>query len=285
MGGSHSCFPSPLDKINTLRRHRHGQSKIQRYQINKNNNAININRASEDELMKLPGITRPLAQEILYHRQSKDGFKHVDELLQISGMQPTVFEQIQSDISVPSPPASRLDADHRSEPIHLNCATYDQLLTVPGLTPILVERIVQRRERKGPFRFVEDLLKVKGIDYIVLARLRTYVTVDDHRPMRVSVSESSLLQSNLNPIYPTLTRQTANATTDSLSMASLLLETLPPELQTILLLSPPQRPSTCTIDETKSVRFASWNLQQLTTEKVQNPGVREVICRIILEHQ
>ncbi|CAF1475311.1 unnamed protein product [Adineta steineri] len=31
-------------------------------------------------------------------------------------------------------------------------------------------------------------------------------------------------------------------------------------------------------------RFASWNLQQLTNEKVQNPGVREVVCRIILEN-
>lgn len=276
MGGSQSCFPSPLDKINTLRRHRHASAKSQRFQINKNNNAININRASEDELMKLPGITRPLAQEILYHRQSKAGFKHVDELLQISGMQPNV--------SVPSPPPSRLDANQRSEPIHLNYATYEQLLTVPGLTPILVERVVQRRERKGPFRFVEDLLKVKGIDYIVLARLRTYVTVDE-RPIRMSVSESSLLQSNLHPLYPTLHRQTPNANTDSLSMASLLLETLPPELQTILLSSPPQRPSTCSSDQTKTVRFASWNLQQLTTEKVQNPGVREVICRIILEHQ
>ena len=179
MGGSQSCFPSPLDKINTLRRHRHASAKSQRYQINKNNNAINIDRASEDELLKLPGVTRPLAQEILYHRQSKDGSKHVDELLQLSGMQPNV--------SVPSPPPSRLDANQRSEPIHLNYATYEQLLTVPGLTPILAERVVQRRERKGPFRFVEDLLKVKGIDYIVLARLRTYVTVDD-RPIRTSVS-------------------------------------------------------------------------------------------------
>ncbi|CAF1554295.1 unnamed protein product [Adineta steineri] len=31
-------------------------------------------------------------------------------------------------------------------------------------------------------------------------------------------------------------------------------------------------------------RFASWNLQQLTNEKVQNPSVNEVVCRIILEN-
>jgi hypothetical protein len=69
----------------------------------------------------------------------------------------------------------------------------------------------------------------------------------------------------------------------------MLLETLPPELQTILVSSPPQRPSSTddnnNNNQQKYFRFASWNLQQLTNDKVQNPGVREVICRVILENK
>jgi hypothetical protein len=69
------------------------------------------------------------------------------------------------------------------------------------------------------------------------------------------------------------------------SLASILLETLPPEVQNILLSSspPPQRLSFN--DHHKTFRFASWNLQQLTTDKVQNPGFKEVICRVILENK
>jgi hypothetical protein len=132
---------------------------------------------------------------------------------------------------------------------------------------------------------VEDLLKIKGIDYVVLASIRSYITVD-YRQMPISVSESSILEPSVTNLYPTLNKNNNNITTsDSLSLASLLLETLPPELQTILLSLPPHRPASIYKNKQTYFRFASWNLQQLTNEKVQNPGVREVICRIILEHK
>ena len=89
MGGVNSCFPSPIDKFNTLRRRRYvptsSRSSGSNRVINRNNNknAVNLNTASEDELLMLPGITRPLAQEILYYRQSKQGFQRIDELLSI----------------------------------------------------------------------------------------------------------------------------------------------------------------------------------------------------------
>lgn len=290
MGGVNSCFPSPINKFNTLRRRRYvptssrpsGSNRV----INRNNNknAVNLNTASEDELLMLPGMSRPLAQEILYYRQSKQGFQRIDELLRISGIHPDLLKKIRSDLSLETCPQLCPEIVSKQDPVNLNLATYDQLCSIPGLTPLLVGRILQRRERKGPFQFVEDLLKIKGIDYIVLARLRPFVFIDS-RPLVMSASESSIFQPSMTHLYPTLNRNSNNPTVDSLSLASLLLETLPPELQTILLSSPPQRPSSICIEKEKTFRFASWNLQQLTNEKVQNPGVREVICRIVLEHQ
>lgn len=35
----------------------------------------------------------------------------------------------------------------------------------------------------------------------------------------------------------------------------------------------------------KCCRLASWNLHQLSVDKIMNPGVREVICRTILEYK
>lgn len=34
-----------------------------------------------------------------------------------------------------------------------------------------------------------------------------------------------------------------------------------------------------------AVRIASWNLSGLCVDKAENPGVREVICRTILENR
>ena len=88
----------------------------------------------------------------------------------------------------------------------------------------------------------------------------------------------------MNNLYPTLSRPHSRPA-DTLSLASILLETLPTELQTILLSSPPQRPTVVHRGRSSHVRFASWNLQQLTVEKVRNPGVREVIGRIIVQNE
>ncbi|CAF5116423.1 unnamed protein product, partial [Rotaria sp. Silwood1] len=129
-------------------------------------------------------------------------------------------ELIRSDITTDSSSSNLVN--NKQEYININSATYNQLCTIPSLTPILIKRIIERRERKGPFRFVEDLLKIKGINYIVLASIRSYITVDD-RQIPISVSQSSILEPSVNNLYPTLNKNNNNITSDSLSLASLLL--------------------------------------------------------------
>lgn len=38
-------------------------------------------------------------------------------------------------------------------------------------------------------------------------------------------------------------------------------------------------------DGVRCCRLASWNLHQLSVDKITNPGVREVVCRTILENK
>lgn len=47
--------------------------------------------------------------------------------------------------------------------------------TLPGLGPVLAERIVADREARGPFRTAEDLLRVPGIGPKRLERIRASV--------------------------------------------------------------------------------------------------------------
>lgn len=59
--------------------------------------------------------------------------------------------------------------------VSLNSATATELENLPGVGPVLAERIVAWREQNGPFDVVEDLLEVSGIGESKLAAMRDLV--------------------------------------------------------------------------------------------------------------
>lgn len=61
--------------------------------------------------------------------------------------------------------------------LDLNRATAVELDALPGIGKVLAERIVEWREREGPFQSVDDLGKVEGIGPALLAKLAPLVTV------------------------------------------------------------------------------------------------------------
>src|SRR6185295_2659466 len=56
--------------------------------------AVNINTASVDVLMCLPGISRELAQAIVGYRKSAGFFPNVAWLLKVDGMNRTILKQV-----------------------------------------------------------------------------------------------------------------------------------------------------------------------------------------------
>ncbi len=61
--------------------------------------------------------------------------------------------------------------------ISLNRADAIQLQDLPGVGPVLAERIIAYREANGPFHTVEDLLDVPGIGEAKLAAMRDLISV------------------------------------------------------------------------------------------------------------
>ncbi len=61
--------------------------------------------------------------------------------------------------------------------VHVNVADAADLEGLPGVGPVLAERIVAYRAEHGPFTAVEDLLDVPGIGEAKLAAIRDVVQV------------------------------------------------------------------------------------------------------------
>ncbi|MFC6090651.1 ComEA family DNA-binding protein [Saccharothrix lopnurensis] len=74
-------------------------------------------------------------------------------------------EQIAVGVPVPQP------ADAASQPLNLNAATKEQLDTLPGVGPVTAQRIVDRRQKQGPFTSLEQLGEIEGIGDAKLAKL------------------------------------------------------------------------------------------------------------------
>ena len=61
---------------------------------------ININTASEAELMTLPGIGQSRAKDIINYRLKKGLFESIDDIMKVSGIKEAAFEKIKDLIKV-----------------------------------------------------------------------------------------------------------------------------------------------------------------------------------------
>ncbi len=83
-------------------------------------------------------------------------------------------------VGVPVPAAGPPPAAGGAEPggpVDLNTAGVAELDALPGIGPVLAQRIVDHRTRQGPFRSVEELDDVPGIGPAIAAELAGLVTV------------------------------------------------------------------------------------------------------------
>lgn len=65
----------------------------------------------------------------------------------------------------------------KTGPININRATASDFDTLPGIGPVLAQRIMTYRKTNGPFTAIEDLQKVSGIGISKFADLKSKVRV------------------------------------------------------------------------------------------------------------
>jgi competence ComEA-like helix-hairpin-helix protein len=139
---------------------------------------INVDRASAQELARLPRVGLALAKRIVADRDSNGPFGGLEGLDRVSGVGPGMLKTLESHLSFsvgigaaeepgrlsPGPTTSptKLPPSPIS-PLDLNTATSAQLEQLPLIGPSLALRIIAWRERHGSFKTIDDLIMVPGI--------------------------------------------------------------------------------------------------------------------------
>ncbi|XP_043272839.1 endonuclease/exonuclease/phosphatase family domain-containing protein 1-like isoform X2 [Venturia canescens] len=279
---------------------------------------LNVNIATEEELMTLPGISRNLASNIVSHRQMIGRFNRVEDLALVSGVGAHKLELFKLEVYVPSTSASgtssrasiSMDSVGNSENIvDVNGASIFALQGVPGVNQELASKIVERRLKHGPYRSLDELAKLGGMGKHRFAMIKPYLKINGISNGSVTPTPSngsSLLpwngpQASSTPKVNNTSRQTPQINRNKTSLAEIYRNDedkrsvefnagiSEDEIWELLSVASP-RPSVYPefSNETfyrSSIRIATWNLTGFNSDKAGNPGVMEVICRTILENR
>ena len=61
--------------------------------------------------------------------------------------------------------------------VNINTANVEELDTLKGIGPAKAQAIVDYREKNGPFKFGEDLTKVKGIGPKIMEKIKDEISI------------------------------------------------------------------------------------------------------------
>ena len=91
--------------------------------------------------------------------------------------QPVQIQPLPAVTAATVPPLN-LAAEPTAPPIiNINTATVEEIQVLPGIGPLLAQRIVDYREENGPFETNGELMNVSGIGEKKLEEIWDYITV------------------------------------------------------------------------------------------------------------
>ncbi|MEA2066663.1 MAG: ComEA family DNA-binding protein [Thermotogota bacterium] len=157
---------------------------------------IDINSASVDTLVLLPGIGPTKANAIVEYREENDFFSDIQELTNVKGIGEATLNNIREFV-VCYIDNTEIKSKIKNELIDINMATTDQLQTLPGIGPEKSQAIIDYRQNSGPFIHIDDLTKVKGIGDATLNNIKDLIYVEETETNK-ALRKSSHTKININ---------------------------------------------------------------------------------------
>ena len=62
--------------------------------------------------------------------------------------------------------------------VNINTADKEALSSFPGVGPVIAGRIIEYREKNGPFKNIEEITKIKGIGEKTFQKIKDLIVVE-----------------------------------------------------------------------------------------------------------
>lgn len=134
---------------------------------------INVNSATEQELVFLPGIGQSKAKAIIEYRQKNGPFKTLSELERVPGIGKKTIEKLAPYVNLPSTGVN--EGINNKTKVNVNTASLEELMELPGIGEVKAMEIVRMRQQMR-FSKPEDLLKVPGRGPKTLEKITDFIT-------------------------------------------------------------------------------------------------------------
>lgn len=128
--------------------------------------SIDINTASQEDLIKVYGIGEGLSKRILEQKEKLGAFVSMEQMNDIWGLSPEVIENLNKSFHVSS--------TNSTKKININSASIKELSQFPFFKYNLAKEIVTYRTMNGDIK-IEDLTKIKGFPVEKLKIIALYL--------------------------------------------------------------------------------------------------------------
>lgn len=129
---------------------------------------VEINSADSAQLTKLYGIGPSFAKRIVKYRQLLGGYRSVQQVLEVYGMDSARFSGIVQNLTVDTLAITRLN---------INLADEKELMRHPYISPNEARAIVSYRQQHGHYTSISQLKNIHIITPELLGRIAPYLTV------------------------------------------------------------------------------------------------------------
>ncbi|MBC7847170.1 MAG: helix-hairpin-helix domain-containing protein [Flavobacterium sp.] len=116
---------------------------------------IDINKATQEDLIKIYGIGEAISLRILKFKESLGGFVSMEQMNDVWGLSPEVVENLNTHFKVLALP--------NVKKVDINNASIKELSQFPYFNYQLARQIVTFRSMNGDFKNIDDLTKIKGL--------------------------------------------------------------------------------------------------------------------------
>ena len=127
---------------------------------------VDINAADTLELQRLKGIGPSYARRIAGYRNRLGGFVSCRQVLEVWGMDTSLYNLIREHIIIKSDSVRKID---------INTISFKELLKHPYFPYEITRAMILYRQKHKLFRSTDELRQVEGVSDSVFSRIRPYV--------------------------------------------------------------------------------------------------------------